>query len=239
MRRALGAALTGAALVACRPTAPSGLTLLFLGRAPAAPLDGLSWAPDPDASSIAAFDRDLRVVKRFTSPRLATPPAVATLDGRYLLVTERTGEGGVFAPAGRPGRGLPARDAEPELVPGKGRSFGARYAIVNVALALGPGGRLYALGSDDSAGTKLRVDVVDTASGAIVATRHLRPRESAVAADPTGRLAVLDADTLLAGRAAPQREPFAPPFTLPTPRGDTVTLADYAGKVTLVNFWAS
>ena len=328
MRRALGAALIGAALVACRPTAPSGLTLLFLGRAPAAPLDGLSWAPDPDASSIAAFDRDLRVVKRFTSPRLATPLAVATLDGRYLLVTERTGEGVVFDTAGRPvrewqgpamasvyaaagrqvvaarspyfvqlgaepdtaplvwgldtlgrpvggiatvrtpripllgqlvnagavavdpagdvyfaplagdeirkygrggqlrwtaRRGLPARDAEPELVPGKGRSFGARYAIVNVALALGPGGRLYALGSDDSAGTKLRVDVVDTASGAIVATRHLRPRESAVAADPTGRLAVLDADTLLAGRAAPQREPFAPPFTLPTPRGDTVT----------------
>src|SRR5439155_18749690 len=113
-------------------------------------------------------------------------------------------------------RGLPARDAEPELVPGKGRSFGARYAIVNVALALGPGGRLYALGSDDSAGTKLRVDVVDTASGAIVATRHLAPRESAVAADPTGRIAVFDAHTLLAGagRAAgtPEREPFAPPF---------------------------
>src|SRR5207245_1673355 len=182
----------------------------------------LSWAPDPDASSIAAFDRDLRVVKRFTNPRLATPLAVATLDGRYLLVTERTGQGVVFDTAGRPvrewqgpamasvyaaagrqavaarspyfvqlgaapgtaplagdeirkygrggqlrwtaRRGLPARDAEPELVPGKGRSFGARYAIVNVALALGPGGRLYALGSDDSAGTKLRVDVVDTAS---------------------------------------------------------------------------
>src|SRR5256712_11991425 len=88
MRRALGAALTGAALFACRPTAPSGLTLLFLGRAPAAPLDGLSWAPDPDASSIAAFDRDLRVVKRFTSPRLAPPPAVAPLGGRYLPLPE-------------------------------------------------------------------------------------------------------------------------------------------------------
>src|SRR3989442_2571154 len=105
MRRALGAALTGAALFACRPTAPRGPTLLFLGRAPAAPLAGPSWAPDPDASSIAAFDRDLRVVKRFTSPRLATPLAVATLDGRYLLVTERTGQGVVFDTAGPPGRG--------------------------------------------------------------------------------------------------------------------------------------
>ena len=342
MRRALGAALIGAALVACRPTAPSGLTLLFLGRSPAAALDGLSWAPDPDASRIAGFDRDLRVAKRFTSQRLATPLAVAALD-RYLVVTERTGEGVVFDTAGRPvrewqgpamaslyaaagrravaarspyfvqlgaepdtaplvwgldtlgrpvegiasvrvppipllgqlvnagavavdragdvyfapltrdeirkygrggqlrwttRRGLPARDSEPELSPGKGRGFAARYAIVNVALTHGPDGRLYALGSDDSAGTKLRVDVVDTASGAIVATRHLGPRETAVAADPAGRLAIFDADSLLAG-VAPEREPFAPAFALPTPRGDTVKLADYAGKVTLVNFWAS
>src|SRR2546430_14809404 len=103
MRRALGAALIGAALVACRPTAPSGLTLLFLGRSPAAGLAGLSWAPDPDASRIAGFDRDLRVVKRFTSQRLATPLAVAALD-RYLVVTERTGEGVVFDTAGRPVR---------------------------------------------------------------------------------------------------------------------------------------
>src|SRR3989442_11148283 len=103
MRRALGAALIGAALVACRPTAPSGLPLLFLGSSPAAALDGLSWAPDPDASRIAGFDRDLRVAKRFTSQRLATPLAVATLD-RYLVVTERTGEGVVFDTAGRPVR---------------------------------------------------------------------------------------------------------------------------------------
>jgi len=348
MRRALGAALIGAALAACRPAAPSGLTLLFLGRSPAATLDGLSWAPDPDQSRIAGFDRDLRVVRRFTSPRLATPLAVATLDGRYLLVTERTGEGVVFDTAGRPvrewqgpamaslyaaagrwavaarspyfvqlgaepdtaplvwgldtlgrpvegiasvrepripllgqlvnagavavdpagdvyfapltrdeirkygrggqlrwtaRRGLPARDSEPGLLPGKGRSFAARYAIVNVALALGPAGRLYALGSDDSAGTKLRVDAVDTASGAIVATRQLGPRETAVAAESNGRLAIFNADSLLAGArraaGAPEREPFAPAFALPTPRGDTVTLADYAGKVTLVNFWAS
>src|SRR3989442_1855505 len=105
MRRALGAALIGAALAAGRPAAPSGLTVLFRGRSPAATLDGLSWAPDPDQSGIAGFDRDLRVVRRFTSPRLATPLAVATLDGRYLLVTERTGQGVVFDTAGPPGRG--------------------------------------------------------------------------------------------------------------------------------------
>src|SRR3989449_11075811 len=103
-------------------------------------------------------------------------------------------------------RGLPARDSEPELSPGKGRGFAARYAIVNVALTHGPGGRLYALGSDDSAGTKLRVDVVDTASGAIVATRHLGPRETAVAADPPRGAA-----HLLAGSPPPRQGPRGGP----------------------------
>src|SRR2546429_8522805 len=103
MRCALGAALIGAALVACRPTAPSSLTLLFLGRSPAAALDGLSWAPDPDASRIAGFDRDLRVAKRFTSQRLASPLAVAALGRRHLLLSDRAGAGGVLCPAGRPG----------------------------------------------------------------------------------------------------------------------------------------
>ena len=56
-----------------------------------------------------------------------------------------------------------------------------RHALVNVALALGPppNDRLYVLGSDDSAATRLRVDVVDTATGAILATRQLAPREMA------------------------------------------------------------
>src|SRR3989442_2023628 len=138
MRRALGAALIGAALAACRPAAPSGLTLLFLGRSPAATLDGLSWAPDPDQSRIAGFDRDLRVVRRFTSPRLATPLAVATLDGRYLLVTERTGQGVVFDTAGRPGRGWqgPAQAAPYPPAPG-----GGPRPPFPVLLPPGPGAR--------------------------------------------------------------------------------------------------
>jgi thiol-disulfide isomerase/thioredoxin len=340
MRLLLGAALT---LVACRSTAPSGLTLLFHGRSPAATLGGLSWAPDPDHSRIVGFDRELRVARQFTGPRLAKPLAVAALDGRYLLVTDWTGDGVVFDTAGRAvrewaspamaslyaaagrhivaarspyfvqfgaepdtaplvwvldtlgrpiegiasvrvpvipflaqvanagavavdpagavyfapltrdeirkydrggqvrwtaRRGLPARDSEPELLPVRGRTFDARYAIVNVALVLGPDGRLYALGSDDSAGTRLRVDVVDTASGTILATRRLGPLKAAIAVDRGGRLWVLDAHSLLAG-AGVRRQPFAPAFALPDLHGDTVTLADYAGKVTLVNFWAS
>src|SRR6266511_1837118 len=109
-------------------------------------------------------------------------------------------------------RGLYPTETDPVYLPstGMGAALRVQHALVNVALALGPDGRLYALGADDSAATRLRVDVVDTATGAILATRHLAARE-----------------------------PFAPAFALPDLGGDTVTLARFAGRVTLVNFWAS
>ncbi|MGH7569622.1 MAG: hypothetical protein ACREL9_11780, partial [Gemmatimonadales bacterium] len=100
MRLTLGAVLLVAATSACRP-APSGFTLLFLGRSPAASLGGLSWAVDPAHSRLVALDRELRVARRVTSPRLAVPMAVAALDGGRLLVTELTGEGVVLDTAGR------------------------------------------------------------------------------------------------------------------------------------------
>src|SRR3989441_7722804 len=90
MRRATGggAALL-LALIACRPPAPR-FTLLFLGRSPAAYQGGLSWAPDPEHGRLLAFDGELRVTRRITNPRLATPMAVTPLGGAQLLVTERT-----------------------------------------------------------------------------------------------------------------------------------------------------
>jgi len=348
MWRTLGAALVAVALVACGPSAPSGFTLLFVGRSPAAQLGGLSWATDPERSSLVAWDRELRVVKRVTSPRLATPMAVTPLGSDRLLVTERTGEGVVFDTTGRAvrewdspdvaslyaasggrivaarspyyvpqlgapepdtapllrvldtlgrplaglatirqpavpflaylvnagalavepdgavyyaplvrdeitkyapsgvrrwtaKRGVPAQEAEPVFLPPRGRALRVRSAIVNAALTLGPDGRLYALGSDDSSATRLRVDVLDTATGAILATRHLGPRETAVALDAAGVLVTRDADSLLAGAAAPAapRAAFTPTFALPDLAGDTVRLAWFAGRVTLVNFWAS
>ena len=141
-------------------------------------------------------------------------------------------------------RGLFPSEPDPEFLPAKGAELRLKAALVNVALALGPPPhrRLYALGSDDSAATRLRVDVLDPATGAILATRHLGARETAVAVDASGALAVFDADSLLAGadRVAPAaREQFGPGFALPDLAGDTVTLARFAGKVTLVNFWAS
>jgi thiol-disulfide isomerase/thioredoxin len=347
MRRLLGAALlAAAAFSACRAAAPSGFTLLFLGRSPAASTGSLSWAPDPKHSRVAAFDRRLHVTKTITSSRLGTPMAVAAWDGE-LLVTERTGEAVVFDTAGRPlrewdspnaaslyaagggrivavrspyyvpqfapeadtaplirildtvgrplaglatirvptvpflahllnagavavgpdgsvyfaplvrdeirkytpggsvrwtaRRGLFTQESDPEFLPARGRDLRVRSAIVNVALALGPDGRLYALGADDSLATKLRVDVLDTATGAILGTRRLGPRETAIALDAGGQLATFDGDSLLSAppAGARDREPFTPAFALPDLAGDTVTLARFAGKVTLVNFWAS
>jgi len=138
-------------------------------------------------------------------------------------------------------RGLYPRETEPKFLPNRGREIPLLMARAGIALTLGPDGRLYALGADDSTASRLRVDVVDTATGAIVATRHLGARETAVALDAADSLRTFDADSLLAtggGTAAGSRPPF-PPFALPNLEGDTVRLRAFAGKVTLVNFWAS
>ena len=345
MRRTLGAVLACTAAFACRPSAPSGLTLLFFNRSPAATLGGRSWAPEPDRSRIVAFDDRLRPVAILSGSHLALPMAVAAL-GDYLLVSEQTGEGVVLDTAGtlvrewdspfpvavytaggdrviavrspyrvpqlvtepstaplfqvldtlgrpleglatihvpptpfltqvtnagavtvdargggiyyaplardeivkydpsgarrwRTTRGIYPSESDPVFVPSSGRELHLAQALVNVALVVGPDGRLYVLGADDSAATKLRVDVLDTATGAILATRKLGPGETAVAVDARGRLVTFDASTLVAGAGTGEREPFAPPFALPDSSGDTVTLAHFAGTVTLVNFWAS
>ncbi|HZH40623.1 MAG TPA: TlpA disulfide reductase family protein [Gemmatimonadales bacterium] len=136
-------------------------------------------------------------------------------------------------------RGLYPKEAEPRFLPNRGREVPLLMARAGIALTLGPDGRLYALGADDSTAAKLRIDVVDTGTGAILATRHLGPSETAVALDAAGSLRTFDADSLLRGAGAGRRESFTPGFTLPSLAGDTIRLADYAGKVTLVNFWAS
>lgn len=139
-------------------------------------------------------------------------------------------------------RKLRVSETDPVYLPAQGRELRVQEALVNVALALGPDGRLYALGADDSAATRLRVDVLDTATGAILTTRRLGANETAVAVDDEGRLTTFDAAVLARGAPTAEggaRPPFAPAFALPDTLGDTVTLARFAGKVTLVDFWAS
>jgi thiol-disulfide isomerase/thioredoxin len=343
MRRLLGAvAAVALVLTACRP-APSGFTLLFLGRSPAARVGNLSWAPDPDHSRLVSFDGALHVVRTIADPRLASPMAVAPLHGR-LLVTERTGEAVVFDTAGKPvrewqspfpaslyatgddrivaarspylvqfvgedgsqpllwlldtlgrpshglgvthvpevtylaqltnagavalgqdgsiyfaplvrdeilkldaaggtvwrtQRGLFREEPDPRFLPSKGRNIRVADALVNIAVAVGPDGRLYALGAEDSAATRLRLDVLDAGTGRIVTTRALGTLTTAIAVDRRGEIRVLDPDRLLAQIPTGGRELFTPAFALPDLGGKPVRLEDYRGKVTLVNFWAS
>ena len=134
-------------------------------------------------------------------------------------------------------RGLFPKETDPHFVrPGDRR---VAYAQVNIALAMGPDERLYVLGSEDSAGTRLRLDVVDPENGQIIEGRVLGTAATAVAVDRRGTIHVLDPDSLLAQMPTRGREAFAPSFALPDLRGETVQLASYRGKVTLVNFWAS
>ncbi|HXH62598.1 MAG TPA: TlpA disulfide reductase family protein [Gemmatimonadales bacterium] len=345
MRFASGVVALAGALFACRPAAPDGGALLFFRRSPAARLDGLSWAPDPDSSRLIAFDRHLAPVRVLASSVIATPMAVTAL-GAALLVSEEDGSGvlldtvghelrewegpfpaSVYAAGGgalyaarspyrvptfsserataplvnaldstgrvtaglgaihvpdvtylitatnagaiavdpggafylgrlardaiekySPGgallwtrsRGLYPRETDPQFVPAAGKAPTLAIALATLALVVGPDGRLYALGADDSAASRLRVDVLDPATGAILATHHLARNETAVALTDAGTLLFLDADSLAArvgvsgGRTA-----FAPAFALPSLAGDTVRLSRFAGKVTLVNFWAS
>jgi len=136
-------------------------------------------------------------------------------------------------------RGLFAVETDPVFLPPQGGQIRTRNAIVNVALALGPDGRLYALGATDSTAAALRLDVVDTATGAILATHQLGTAPTAIAVDRSGAIRTVAVDSLLAGLVERPREPFGPPFALPDLAGDTLTLARFAGTVTLVNFWAS
>ncbi len=100
-------------------------------------------------------------------------------------------------------------------------------------------GRLYVLGGQDSAATRLRLDVLNRETGQIVAARVLGTPATAIAVNRHGRIRVLDPAALIAQTPTQGRDPFAPSFALPDLTGKPARLADYRGKVTLVNFWAS
>jgi thiol-disulfide isomerase/thioredoxin len=140
-------------------------------------------------------------------------------------------------PVWRSSRGLIPLERDPRFVTGKERRVA--HALINIAMTVGPDGRLYVLGGQDSAATMLRLDVLDRKTGEIVAKRVLGTPATAIAVDRRGRIRVLDHDALLTQTPTRGRDLFEPAFALPDLTGKPVRLEDYRGKVTLVNFWAS
>ena len=144
---------------------------------------------------------------------------------------------GAGSPVWRSARGLIPAERDPRFAAGKERRV--EHALINIAMTLGPDGRLYVLGGQDSAATRLRLDVLDAETGRILESRILGTPATAVAVNRRGRIRILDPAALLAQTPTRGRQSFAPAFALTNLAGRPVRLEDYRGKVTLVNFWAS
>ena len=151
-----------------------------------------------------------------------------------ILRLDRAGGG---SPVWRGSRGLIPEERDPRFATGKERRV--EHALINIAMTLGPDGRLYVLGGQDSAATRLRLDVLDPETGEILESRILGTPSTAVAVNRRGRIRILDVAALLAQIPTKGRDLFAPAFALSDIEGRLVRLGDYRGKVTLVNFWAS
>lgn len=142
-------------------------------------------------------------------------------DGKRLWVSRRTVEFDTPQP-----RLVPNPEGTPRLL----------LPTVQRAIALGPDGLLYVRTAADSAGSRDRLDVLDPVSGAWLRSASL-DTATAVLIGRRGAVWELPRSTLLADRSAERREFRS--FTLESFDGDTLTLEDVRGKVTLVAFWAS
>jgi thiol-disulfide isomerase/thioredoxin len=141
------------------------------------------------------------------------------------------------SPVWRSSRGLIPEERDPRFAAGRERRV--EHALINIAMAIGPDGRLYVLGAQDSAATRLRLDVLNRETGEILESRVLGTPTTAIAVNRRGVIRVLDPAALLAQIPTGGRDLFEPAFALPDLAGKPVRLDDYRGKVTLVNFWAS
>ncbi len=112
------------------------------------------------------------------------------------------------------------------------------FQPLNLALTLGPDGRLYLIRAVDTALRLARLDVLDRRSGNLLWSAALAAPRATLGASRNGRVYALDADRLLGAIPPNAREPL-PDFTLPRLGGGSTALADHLGKVILVNVWAS
>lgn len=134
-------------------------------------------------------------------------------------------------------RELPQDTPQPRFTLSGGTAM-IDYNPVNLGVVVGPDGRLYVLSTPGFTTTEARLDVFDRFSGRLLRSAHLDDALPTLAADDEGRVYLLDQFRLLTGADPRERETFAP-FDLELLNGGRMRLADLAGKVTLITFWAS
>jgi len=134
-------------------------------------------------------------------------------------------------------RGLLQETPDPRFELREGRPV-LNYFPVNLGLALGPDGRLYALSTVDTTLSGSRLDVLDPASGRMLATFFLPTTFPTIVVTREGRVHIPSSARLLA-RAEGTERPSVPAFDWPQLDGGRVTDGTLRGRVTLVNAWAS
>ncbi|MGQ0538805.1 MAG: redoxin family protein [Gemmatimonadaceae bacterium] len=134
-------------------------------------------------------------------------------------------------------RGLPQSTSDPRFEVVRGRAT-INYHPVNLGVALGPDGALYALSTPGFTTAESRLDVFDRQSGRLLRSARLSTALPTIAVAADGRVYLLDALRLLTGVAPSEREAL-PPIALPLLAGGHMTLDAAAGRLTLVNVWAS
>jgi thiol-disulfide isomerase/thioredoxin len=134
-------------------------------------------------------------------------------------------------------RDLRQETPEPRLVVRDGRPV-LDYFPVNLGLAAGPDGRLYALSTTDTTLYGTRLDVLDPSSGTILATLSLPTVFPTLVVTRRGAVHLVSSTALLARAAAAGRPPV-PSFAWETLDGSRVTDTTFRGRVTIVNAWAS
>ncbi len=239
-----------------RSKAPFAATVLWpdpvwAGVLAARSPERFGFLPEPEGSPlIVRLDRAGRVRERRGGLRIPDHSLLATMANAGYVAG--VGDTVFFAPLSRSHVVAlgPARDTiwvsaaidapatpEPRFTVAGGHAR-IDYQPLNLALTLGPDGRLYVLRAADSAVRHARLDVIDRRSGEVVASAVLPGPRATLAIGQLGRVYGLDEARLLGAVPAEAREPL-PPFDLPVMGGGRVALAGFAGKVLLLNLWAS